>query len=197
MPIESKKDKYFTYKNSAPYFELLDKCKDIYVDKKNFPNDLQNHLLQTFNFALRETNDLHLLLAALLHDVGRITSNPGHAVESVKLLKDHISPKTIWLIEKHMHVWPYVLGQMMTLKHCKELIEHPWFLELVQLARFDHLGRISTYFPEYNKDLIIKHLNSAAEKYWQGEEPPLIDSIKDVYANIEIINKMRKEKEMM
>ena len=163
---------YFTQETMKPFFDLLDKCEGVSQLEKWHPEiDLLNHSLQTFNYALRETVDVDVLLAALLHDVGKINIRLGHDSESVKLLEPYISCKTAWLIENHMRVWTYVMGQMMRLKKCAELIEHPWFPELVQLARFDKLGRNPCYKPKYDKDLIIERLNKAAEKHWQGEEP--------------------------
>jgi len=164
--------KYFTKKTMKPFFDILDKCEGISQDPKWHPEiDLLNHSLQTFNYAIRETNDIDVLLAALLHDVGKINIRLGHESESIKMLEGLISHKTAWLIENHMRIWSYTLGQMMRLKKCKELIEHPWFTELVQLARFDKLGRRSSYFPKYDKDLIIERLNKATEQHWQGEDP--------------------------
>ena len=172
---------YFAKETMKPFFDILDKCKGVNQLEKWHPEiDLLNHSLQTFNFAIRETNDIDLLLAALLHDVGKINIRTGHESESVKMLEGLISCKTSWLIENHMRVWSYVLGQMMRLKKCAELIEHPWFPELIQLARFDKLGRRKSYFPKYNKAIIIERLNKAAEKHWQGEDPFPIKEIKEV-----------------
>ena len=70
-----------------------------------------------------------------------------------------------------MRIWDYILGDMKRLKKCRELVEHPWLPELIQLARFDKLGRKSNYSPKYDKDMIIEKLNKAVEGHWQGEDP--------------------------
>jgi hypothetical protein len=171
--------KYFTKKTMKPFFELLDKCEDIIEPEKYHPEEnLLIHSLQVFNYALRETNDVDLLLAALLHDVGKIVITTGHESESLKLLEGYISCKTSWLIKEHMRVWTYIRGEMMRLKKCRELIEHPWFPELVQLARFDKLGRNLSYVPKYDKNVIIERLNKAVEQHWQGKDPFPLKNIK-------------------
>ena len=160
--------KYFTEKTMQPFFELLDKCENVIEEKRYHPEpNLLIHLLQTFHYAKRETIDVDLLLAALLHDVGKTIISLGHENESIDLLQNHISCKTSWLIKNHMRVWTYILGDMMRQGKCKELVEHPWFPELVQLARFDKLGRHLHFIPKYDKGYIIEKLNKAAELHWQ------------------------------
>jgi predicted HD phosphohydrolase len=165
--------KYFNRKVMKPFFELLDKCKGIEQKEEYHPEgDVLTHSLQVFHYACRETNDIDLLLASLLHDVGKAVNTLEHTHEALNLLDEYVSTKTIWLIKNHMRVWTYLHGEMRGLKKCKDLADHPWFSELVQLARFDNIGRIRNYQPTYNKQEIIDRLNKAIEEHWKyGIDP--------------------------
>jgi len=163
---------YFNEEYMKPIFELLDKCKGVKQKEEYHPEgDVLIHSLQVFHYACRETYDIDLLLAALLHDVGKAINTSEHTHESLNLLDPYVSLKTMWLIKNHMRVWTYLKGEMIGLKKCRELIEHPWFPELVQLARFDNMGRLKNYEPKYDKQEIIDKLNIASQNHWQGKEP--------------------------
>ncbi len=165
--------KYFNEEYMKPIFELLDKCAGVKQKEEYHPEgDVLIHSLQVFNRACRETNDIDLLLAALLHDVGKVINTLEHTHESLNLLDQIVSLKTIWLIKNHMRIWTYLKGEMKGLKKCKELAGHPWFPELVQLARFDEMGRMKNHEPEYDKQKIIDRLNKAIKEHWKyGVDP--------------------------
>ena len=125
-----------------------------------------SHTYQVFKWAVRETNDIDLILAALLHDVGKSVDKLHHVKEGVKLIEGFSSCKTIWLVENHMRIWTYILGEMNGFKKCVELANHPWLPELIQLARWDKKGRNATdrtYFPWKE---ILRILNEKAEKHF-------------------------------
>jgi predicted HD phosphohydrolase len=150
-----------------PLFDLLDKCTGVTQKVEYHPEgDVLIHSMQTFHYACRETNNIDVLLACLLHDVGKAEDTLNHVEWSVKLLTPYVSCKTLWLVEQHMRVWAYIHGEMQGLKKCVELADHPWFPELVQVARFDNMGRNSHYCPEYDKEDIIKRLNKAVKDHW-------------------------------
>lgn len=100
-----------------------------------------NHSLQCFRWACRESDDIDLIMAALLHDVGKARGSHGHEKTSVELLVGNVSDKTLWLVQNHMRIWPYLLGEMKRLGKSRRLSTHPWFASLCKLARFDQLGR--------------------------------------------------------
>jgi len=165
-------DKYFTKEFMKPLFEVLDKCEGVkQVEKYHPEGDVLTHTIQVFNKAFRETRDIDLLLACLLHDVGKQVNRLNHVKESLNLIDDIASCKTKWLVKNHMRIWTYINGEMRKLSRCVELAEHPWLPELLQLARFDKIGRIKNYKPKYDKDVIIDKLNKAYDEHWQGEEP--------------------------
>lgn len=163
---------YFNEDNLKEIFEILEKCKNVKQKPEYHPEgDVLTHSLQVFRYACRESNDVDLLLAALLHDVGKAVDRLEHTKKSLDLIDPYVSQKTIYLVKNHMRVWTYIHGEMMRLKKCAELVEHPWFPELLQLARWDQMGRNPSYKPEYSRQDIIDRLNKAVKSHWQGKEP--------------------------
>ena len=163
---------YFDKEYMNPLFEILEKCKGVEQEERYHPEgDVLTHSLQVFQLACRESNDLDLILAALLHDVGKSVDRLEHTKKTLDLVDEQVSMKTLWLIKNHMRVWAYLKGEMKRLGKCQELIEHPWFPELVQLARWDQMGRNPKRFITYDRQKIIDRLNEAVRNHWSGEDP--------------------------
>jgi len=80
------------------------------------------------------------------------------------MLKDHVSPKTLWLVGNHMRFWYYVSGDMKTLSKVNGISEHEWFPDLVRLCRWDRMGRGAGMTPKYDRSWIIGEL-----RYINGE----------------------------
>lgn len=170
---------YFNEDYMNPLFEILEKCKGVEQEKRYHPEgDVLIHSIQVFNRACRESNDVDLLLATLLHDVGKAVDRLEHTKKSLDLIDQYVSQKTIYLVKNHMRIWTYIHGEMMRLGKCKELVEHPWFPELVQLARWDYMGRIPNCKPEYNRQIIIDKLNKAVRNHWSGIDPYPLKEVK-------------------
>lgn len=140
-----------------PLFDLLEQCKGLEQMKKHHPEgDVFIHSLQVLEYAIRESSDIDLILAAMLHDIGKMKDTKGHDMIAREILKGHyLSEKTLWLIENHMRFWYYILGDMKKLSKVKELSKHPWIGDLLQLARWDKMGRRANYIPLYNREKII------------------------------------------
>ena len=154
-----------------PLFYFLEQTKDIKQNKRYHPEIyVFIHSLQTMYCAFRETNDTDLLLAAMLHDIGKVVESHGHENIAVELLNDFCSVKTLWLIENHMRIWYLILGDMHKLSKVQKLVNHPWLMELVQLARFDKLGRNPRRNIIYDRDIIVDRLNFCAAKHFEREE---------------------------
>lgn len=157
----------FTAKFMEPLFITLEQCKGVKQMEDYHPEgDVFNHSLQTLYCAFKETKDTDLILAAMLHDVGKMENSLGHEKIAVDMLKPYLSTKSLWLIENHMRIWYYLLGDMKKLSKAKKLAEHPWLPELIQLARFDKMGRNPNRKIVYNKNEIIYRLNFCVKDHF-------------------------------
>ena len=158
----------FDEKFMEPLFNHLELCQGVYQMEKHHPEgDVFNHSLQVLYHAFRETIDTDLILASMMHDIGKRENSLGHEKIAVEWLSDFLSVKSLWLIENHMRIWFYILGDMKKLSKAKELSEHPWLPELIQLARFDKLGRNPNKKMIYNKIDIIERLNKCVYKKFE------------------------------
>jgi len=163
---------YIDQKYMQPYFIAIENCQStIQLDKYHPEGSVFNHSLQVLQWALRESIDIDLILAAMLHDIGKVQNTLGHEQMAIKIIGDYISAKTRWLIEQHMRIWYLILGDMKKLSKVQELLEHPLLPELIALARWDELGRNPKYIIRYDKNLIIKRLNICAEKHFFSKPP--------------------------
>ncbi len=150
-----------------PYFQALERCRGIpQIEKYHPEGDVFDHSLQVLCWAFRESYNTDLILAAMLHDVGKVMLFKGHAKKGIKILDDYLSTKTQWLIEQHMRIWHLLLGEMRRLGKVRELIEHPWLPDLILLARWDKMGRNPRRKVQYDKEKIIERLNICAEKHF-------------------------------
>lgn len=164
--MDSERLEVFTLENTKEILFYVEQCGYVQQGEEHHPEgNVLNHLIQTFQCACRETNDLDIILAALLHDVGKAVNKLGHDKIACDLLKNYVSIKTLFLIEHHMRIWEYLEGSMKKLSKCKFLATHPWLPELIQLARFDKRGRKPKQVI-YDKEDIIKKLNLASENHF-------------------------------
>ena len=151
-----------------PLFSYVDRLDGVAQSPVHHPEGCAlTHTLRVVNLAFRETIDVDLILAAMLHDIGKYESSLGHEQIAVKWLEDHCSTKTLWLIENHMRIWRYLHGDMKKLGKCHELSGHTWLPELIQLARWDHAGRVPTRKPKYDKAVIVDRMNRAAMQHFE------------------------------
>lgn len=157
----------YTEEYMAPLFDFLENCKGVEQDPKWHPEgDVFKHSLQVLKNAFRETYDTDLILAAMLHDVGKVENSKGHEQIAAKWLHELCSPKTIWLIEQHMRFWEYIDGSMKKYGKVMYLSYHPWLPELVQLARWDKRGRNPSLVVKYDREDILTRLNECAEEHF-------------------------------
>jgi predicted HD phosphohydrolase len=103
--------------------------------------DALNHSLQVFYHALRETEDKDLILAALLHDVGKYENTLGHDRIAADWLDGKVPEKTLFLIAEHIRFKTYLNGELRRKSKADFFSNHKWIRELVMLTRFDMLGR--------------------------------------------------------
>lgn len=156
--------KHFSTENMSPLFGVLEACQGIQQMEIHHPEgDVFVHSLQVLKWAFRETTDVDLILAAMLHDVGKAENSKGHEKNAVEMLSDYCSPKTLWLIENHMRIWYLILGEMKRYGKVQDLINHPWLPELIHLARWDKLGRNPRSIVRYDEQNIIDRLNKCVK----------------------------------
>lgn len=155
----------FNENNMRAFFDALEALKGVKDSKKFHPEkSVFNHSLQVLALAFRESNDIDLILAAMLHDIGKAENTLGHEQIAVDWLQGLVSAKTIWLIQNHLRIWTYLSGEMRKLSKCQELVSNKWLPELIQLARWDKKGRVPNKEMKYDRKKIIEKLNKREEE---------------------------------
>lgn len=163
--------KIFSHEIMEPLFWILEETRGIKQMERHHPEgDVFTHSLQVMQIAFRETIDTDLILAAMLHDVGKVGHSRGHEKIGVELLDCHCSAKTLWLIEHHMRFWCLLLGEMKKHSKVEYLQNHPWLPALAMLARWDKMGRNPKRKILYDKEKIIDKLNLCAEKHFKEKQ---------------------------
>jgi len=158
---------FFNLENTKVIFWFLESCKGIEQKHKWHPEgDVFVHSLQVGSLAFRETHDIDLIFAAYLHDIGKMICSNGHSEIGCELLSSYVSVKTLFLIEHHMRIRTYLDGEMKKLSKCQFLVTHPWFPELIQLNRWDKMGRNPNKKVSYDKIKIIEKLNNCIDKHF-------------------------------
>lgn len=167
---------------SAPWFKALEACDGIEQGDIHHPEgDVLIHSLQVFGWACRESNDFELILAALLHDVGKAIDVKGHDNYGYEMMREHVPEKTAWLIKNHMRFWYFVLGDMKRLKKAQDLAGHPWLRELAVLARWDKMGRDPGKMVVYDREAIIRRLKEKRSKdKWLTFSPESLEDTLDM-----------------
>jgi predicted nucleotidyltransferase len=104
--------------------------------------DALYHSLQVFELARDERPyDEELLLAALLHDVGKGIEPCDHVAAGLQALDGLITDRTRFLIANHMLAHDYRTGTLPA-KQRQRLKESPDFDDLILLERLDMAGRV-------------------------------------------------------
>jgi hypothetical protein len=104
--------------------------------------DVLYHSLQVFELARQGLPyDEELLLAALLHDVGKAIDRRDHVAAALEALEGSISPRTAWLIEHHVEAAAWH-GGTLGVRSRRRLEAADDFDELMFLAQCDRRGRL-------------------------------------------------------
>lgn len=123
------------------YLELLHDRK--VKDKEQFhpEADVLNHSLQAFYLAQQQSSDVDLIMAALLHDIGKSFDTHQHPKIGAELMREYYSVKTYYLIYNHLRIAHYLDGSMKRVGKRKDLEEHPYFDQLIKLREIDLMAR--------------------------------------------------------
>jgi gamma-butyrobetaine dioxygenase len=128
------------------------------------PVDQRQHALQAAALAQAEGADDELVLAALLHDIGRAVSverrypGAGHDVAGEEFCRDILGERVAWLVGSHAQAKRYLVtteadyaaqltpasvrslevqGGRMSEDEVRHFESHPWFADAVRLRRWD------------------------------------------------------------
>jgi hypothetical protein len=154
------------------YAMLLLPLEQIRENRQTHPEgDVLYHSLQVFTLAREELPyDEELLLAALLHDVGKAVDPGDHIGAALDALDGFITPRTAWLIEHHDEAMELAAGTLgARARHRLEASES--FEELMLLARCDRRGRRQGVDVPDVEDA-IGYLRDLAEMCEEQEEDP-------------------------
>ena len=159
----------FTVDNLQPVFGLLEQTKGVAQVPEYHPEgDVYNHTLQVMAIAFRETTDIDLIFAAILHDVGKIIIRSGHEEKSVEMVECFSSAKTIWLIEHHMRIRTLLKGVMKKKSKVEYLLTNPWLPELIHLVRMDNGGRVPGKVIKWSPEIVVDNLNEIVYNKYRG-----------------------------
>ena len=135
--VEDQIDPYLLYRM------LLEPLEGVKQSPKHHPEgDALYHSLQVFELA-RETcpYDEELLLAALLHDVGKAIDPSDHVAAALQALEGSITERTEWLIAHHMDAQALRAGTLGA-KARARLQESEYYDDLMLLYELDRRGRV-------------------------------------------------------
>jgi len=122
---------------------LLRRLEQVQLPRDRHPEgDALYHSLQVFALVRQSAPyDEELLLAALLHDVGKAIDPRAHLAAGLQALDGAVTPRTRWFIEHHGEAQQLLEGSL-GVRARRRLAHHPDYEELLLLARSDRAGRV-------------------------------------------------------
>jgi predicted HD phosphohydrolase len=81
--------------------QILDMVKGLSAITDGFSVDQMQHALQTATRAERDGADEEVIVASLLHDVGKLISVPNHPKIAAEILKPYVRPEVYCMVAFH------------------------------------------------------------------------------------------------
>ena len=113
--------------------ERFDQCFDMLEElaHSNFPSpvDQLEHSLQTATGAWRDHAPADLVLAALLHEVGRVIDDYEHGLASAELIRPLVGDAAYWIVRTHeIFNWRHTPPEYGLDRNGREVFrDKPWF----------------------------------------------------------------------
>lgn len=134
-------------------------------------SDVLNHSYQCFDYALKETHDIELHVAALFHDIGKVERDEfkkhifDHADRAIEVMIElgYKNDRVFKLISNHMRIHYYLDGSIKKLGKIEKLTNDVDFISMVKLSRWDKMGREKKYSIKYKYDYVLDILNKTNE----------------------------------
>ena len=125
--------------------------------------DALYHSLQVFDLARQEAPyDEELLMAALLHDVGKAIDPSDHVLAGLQAVEGLVSDRTAWLIAHHMEAQSLRAGTLGARARSR-LQAHEDYDDLMLLADCDRRGRVPGA-PVPELDEVFEYLRELADE---------------------------------
>jgi predicted HD phosphohydrolase len=155
--VDSQVDRFQVYES------LLLPLENVQQNRRYHPEgDVLYHSLQVFDLARDQLPyDEELLLAALLHDVGKAIDPLDHIAAGLEALDGFITQRTHWLIEHHMVGHEARAGTLGVRAH-RRLRANESYEELMVLAACDEEGR-QAGVPASDVDEALDYLRELAQ----------------------------------
>lgn len=135
---------------------------DNFVDerKEHHPEkNVGNHLRQCAQLALSAGWDYDICMAAMLHDIGKNTTDKeqllNHAFRGANMIALDVSEYTHWLVLNHMRMYDYT---KMRPEKRKALEANKWFGALTLLHQLDKQGREPNFEP-FSWDVLFEKIS--------------------------------------
>ena len=124
--------------------------------------DRYRHSLQSGTRALRNGEDVEMVVAALLHDVGDVVAPANHSAVAADVLRPYVSDRTHWVIRHHgLFQGYYYFHHLGDDRDAREAFrDHEWFDDC---AAFCHEYDQNCFDPDYD-DLDLEEFRPLVEE---------------------------------
>jgi putative nucleotidyltransferase with HDIG domain len=133
-----------------------------------FMVDQLTHCLQVATLAERAGASEEVVLAALLHDIGKAASPENHGPIAAEILKPVVSEATYWVVKVHQdfqgrYFYEHIGRDRDAFRRYEK---EPWFDLACQFSSWDQ----AAFDPSYDT-LPLSHFEPLIEKFWRARIP--------------------------